>query len=411
MTETNEEPRTRTERLDALIRRSPPVLVVGLLLFVVTTAGAIYTLGHGLWSWYDHAYRWRNHEYIRLHSLHAGYTERKFEESLGAPAFHNVKGDWTENTFRGRDYWLQTVTRRGSARVVYFSVLSCSKSFNPTFQLPDATKITLNGMALSQVGDSSDFADYFAPGATANAHFYDILQGSNPTNYKSYAWGFDDACLNMKPWTAFLTKPFLKAVGFAGVYQGDPLAGGPAIQGFRKRIPVNMYAETSPFDDFATGAFQVGPDRILIRTITSPISEPPQGNPERRPRTDIDTFGFRLPPREHRVANCFESPLNSPDFPEVDAGHSAVLYGVAPPSVGRYTNGHFLAISGTFGTPGRNQSAVLFFAKSNREAIRVARSLRSHEQGVVRLDGDIILLWHSRPTERAQSTVEGCLFG
>ena len=377
---------------------------MGLLLFVVTTAGAVYTLGHGWWSWYDHAYRWRKHEYARLHSLHAGYTERKFEASLGAPAFHNVKRNWTENTFRGRDYWLQTVTRRGSTRVVYFSVLSCSKSFNPTFQLPDTTKITLNKMTLRQVGDAADFADYFAPGATANAHFYDLLQGANPTNYKSYAWGFDDACLNMKSWTAFLTKPFLKAVGFAGQYQGDPLGGGPAIQGFRKRIPVNMYAETSPLDDFANGAFQVGPDRILIRTITSPISEPSQADHHRRPQTDIDNFGFRLPPREHRAANCLVSPLSS-DFTEVEAGHSAVLSGLAPPSVGRYANGHFLAVSGAFG------EAVLFFAKSEREATGVARSLRSHEKGVVLLDGDVILLWHSRPTERAQATLESCLFG
>lgn len=106
------------ERFDKWVRRSPPVLVLALVLFLVTTAGAVFDRGDDIWSWYQHRFEWRAHEYAKLHALRAGYTIATFEQVLGAPIFTRTSYDrrWAENTFRGRDYWVQAVSQRGAAR-------------------------------------------------------------------------------------------------------------------------------------------------------------------------------------------------------------------------------------------------------------------------------------------------------
>ena len=401
---------SRGERLDHFIRQSTPVLLIGLFLFVVTTAGALLALGEAGWSWYDHKYRWRVAEYRRLNALHAGFTERKFEELLGTPAFYEISDDrrWSERTYRGRGYWLQTVARRGSNAVAFFAITSCSQSFNPTFRLPDGTRITLNKSTLASIDLPFATADYFAPGATANAHFYDILSGGNPENYKSFAWGFNDPCLNMRRWDQFAD---VRTFGeFGGSYQGPSEGGGAGIQAFRQKLPVNTYAETAPTVGFAEGArhFQVGPDRILIRTVTQVISTSYRGEPAPAP-SDEDRFGARLTARQRVVAYCVSSPLRTAAF--VIAGGS--LYGVPRPDVRRwrsYVGNRFLDV-GLFSKESRRQQRViLLFTKDEASAVRVAKAVKERERGVVRRSSDIVLVWTTRPTQGEEEAVSGCLY-
>ena len=323
---------------DRWIRASPPVLILALLAFLATTMIAVAGPVRSAVHWWQFEHHWREREYEQLTALRAGYTITKFEEALGAPVFRRLSDDerWEETTFRGRDYWVQAVARSGTGTTSYFAVTSCSLNFNPTFVLPDGSTITLNELRLSQVRLSDVFgrpyADYFAPAATANARFLDFAYGGNPANYKSFAWGYNDACLNLPGWTKGLNDDVFQAFGLDGTFQGLVPNGNAALENFRGTLFVNTYAESSPGDDFATGprGFQVGVDRILIRTVT----------PEYQPRTDTLESSSRHDPfwdasimgsrRMNAVARCFESPLQV-SFSSIISGRD---YGYAPDEEG-----------------------------------------------------------------------------
>lgn len=286
----------RAERFDTWVRRNPLVLVLVLVAFLVTTtitvAGPVADGVH----WYRVGRHWRAVEYGKLNALHAGFTVQRFEQVLGAPLFRRPSnnGRWVESSFQGRGYWVQTVSDHRTDEVALYAVTSCDTRFNPTFEIPDGTRVTLNGQTLADVrtSDGAQYtqADYFAPAATADAHFIDYAYGGNPSNYKSFGWGFNDACVNLPDWSEFLPRsdwPF----GFDGEYRGPAGSGGPELQAFRRRIPVNTYAETSPgarYDFFDQRErlfvpFQTGVDRILIRTVIQPSYGPP--STYRQPRT------------------------------------------------------------------------------------------------------------------------------
>jgi hypothetical protein len=290
-------PKSRTKRFDAWLRNTPIVLILGLTAFLLTTVIAIGGSVTVAIHWYHKNHEWRQREYEKLADLRAGFTIEHFEAVLGEPVFRRSavlvqpvfrgpprRENVEESTFEGRDYWVQSVSDAGTRSVQLYAVTSCSRTFNPTFVLPDSTRITLNRTTLARIHLSAGLAalaNYFAPGATANAHFIDYASGGNPWNYKSFAWGYNDACVNVPTWADYIPNtdwPF----GGDERYFGRSAGGGPEIQAFRRRLPVNTYAETSPasgFDFFRNegnenGNFQVGVDRILIRTVIAP-SYPP----------------------------------------------------------------------------------------------------------------------------------------
>lgn len=274
---------TRARRFDRWVRRSPPVLIVGLLLFLLASAADLGERVTAAWGWYDDRFEWRDDEYSKLQQLHSDLTLERFEEVLGAPWFRVASEDrrWMEHTFKGRDYWVQAVTRRGSGTVSLYAVTSCSESFRPTFHLADGTRITLNGSTLASVQPKLAFdlrTDYFFPAATANMRFLEEAYGGNPGNYKGFVWGYNDACGD---------PPHLTQDEVDAVFDGEtPQPGGlyglrrsvtelaVPLRSLRKRVVVNTFAEWGPTEYFRMGVpFQVGIDRILIRTVREPFYE------------------------------------------------------------------------------------------------------------------------------------------
>jgi hypothetical protein len=412
---------SRTERFDAFIRKSPPVLLTVLFLFLAVTIGGTIAFFKGAYSWYDHRYNWREREYAKLYALRAGFTPEKFEEALGAPVFRRLSRDeqWVEATFRGRSYWVQIVWRRGSTSTSYYAVTSCSRSFNPTFRLPDDTAVKLNDSTLASISLNSGpvaSADYFFPGATADAHFYDFLVGGNPENYKSFAWGFDDACLNLPPWTNYALRSTLDFVGFRGRYQGPTEPAPRPIAQFRESIPVNTYAETAPAFRFSATAqaFQVGADRILVRTVTFPNYGPPRH--VQASESGYDPFagtGLRSEPRRIQdVAGCLNSPLVM-DFVLITPGTVSNDPSVEPGLLRRmrgYAGRRFLVVSGNF--PNRRiveQRVVLLFAHTNLGALQMASVVKRREPGVARIAGTVVMLWQRPPNHQEWSIVDGCM--
>jgi hypothetical protein len=271
--------RDRTRRFDRWVRGSPPVLILGLVLLVVTAAGTIWTAGYGVWNWYERTYDWQARDYRKLSELRAGYTVGKFSDVLGAPTFTRLSYNkkWVEYTYQGRDSWVQAVTPRGSGTVAVFAVTSCSAHFNPTFTVPYGKTVQLNRETLAEVTASRQAnisleVRYQTPGATANAFYWEIISGGNPSNYKAFAWGYDDAC-NDRAWEKW--DGFDVSLKYPSSSNGVFAPGGPfftsrAVVRLRRRVVVNSYAETAPLDEsFPSGEndFQIGVDRILTRTV------------------------------------------------------------------------------------------------------------------------------------------------
>jgi hypothetical protein len=116
--------------------------------------------------------------------------------------------------------------------------------------------------------------DYFPSGATPNSRFFESLGGGNPTDYKEFAWGIDDACPD---WYTRYDRMYRRTElgGPVRGYRGTVRRVPRRLIGLRKTQSVNTFAETAPFSDPRPfwgfeSVFQVGVDRLLIRTVVPP---------------------------------------------------------------------------------------------------------------------------------------------
>jgi hypothetical protein len=162
--------------------------------------------------------------------------------------------------------------------VLAYSVTSCNRDFQPTFNpsTSPAGPITLNKTTFLDVKMHDDASiNIFISGATANSYVYQAIYQGNPSNYKTYAWGLNDACqwypaagngnlpLRWEQWSASA-----EGRGFAAHKKI-----GPNLNELLSSSAVNTYMETAPFatDIFEKGLGelypqQIGVDRIMVRS-------------------------------------------------------------------------------------------------------------------------------------------------
>jgi len=241
-------------------------------------SAAIVVIGAGVYVFdqYDRRIDWRDNEYDRLRRLHAGYTLDRFKAELGTPVFARASADerFREDTFRRRDHWVQAVSDQDGT-VVLYSVTSCDEGFRPTFNVPDldvdSASLTLRRSNLDDVvsreSDALVVNDY-RQGVTANTTYIDESYGGNPSNYKTFAWGVNDACAEGQ-------RSLEEAHGRSGYprlddfpYRRSVRRANDSVRRFRASAVVNTYAETAPLVPIrrVRRAFQVGVDRLLTRT-------------------------------------------------------------------------------------------------------------------------------------------------
>lgn len=244
------------------------------LIFIAAVFASITALASAaLWiqSQANDQFRWRNGEYTKLTGLRAGFDVAMFDQSLGAPAFKTQKKGHSERIYRGREYWVQTVAK-ASGEVLMYSVTSCSDQFRPKFPIGSEYALALRetpvGEVVTRDGQFSDI-DYFIPGATASLSIVEFFYGGNPGEYKSWAWGINDACGDF--YDSYDTLFELPDVWeqFGGDYEGQLSEAPKVISEIRSEFPANLYAEVGPmveFEQITDLGFQIGADRIRTRT-------------------------------------------------------------------------------------------------------------------------------------------------
>jgi hypothetical protein len=107
---------SRVARFNAWVRRSPPVILVGLALFLFVLVSQVIRDGGAALSWYRRTYDWRSVEYARLAHLHSDLTLAAFERQRGPPLYesHSLDQHWTQYLFQRRSYWVQAITANGA---------------------------------------------------------------------------------------------------------------------------------------------------------------------------------------------------------------------------------------------------------------------------------------------------------
>lgn len=218
---------------------------------------------------------WRGGEYDKLVNLRAGFDLSYFESQLGTPTVSRGYRGYEESAFKGRGYWVQTISRSGA--VVLYAITACDQSFHPTFSpIGTGLMVELNRSRLADVAPAnSGFSyDYFV-GATAPPLFYEGLYAGFSGYYKTFLWGWNSVC--DKAGDSHLAPPTNAAP------RGSTAMLDTRHDRFREETQINTYAETAPatFPEQPEGrerlsalppvnlhqthGFSVGPSRLSLQ--------------------------------------------------------------------------------------------------------------------------------------------------
>jgi hypothetical protein len=276
------------QRFDAWARRNPALVLLGLLALIVGSVVSIGKSAADAWPVVSDPFLWTSREEAKLHTLSAGMSVGKFEETLGSAVLveSSQSGDLTEKTYRGRGYWAQVIHDRAGT-VKLYAVTACRDDFHPIFEgslggtfdpqlkrtIELKVRAVLGQTRLSEVGGTvkPTRSDYYLSGATAPSYLFDIYSAGNPSNYKTYVVGWNGACgPNVEGLTDGLTLEDVATLR----------PDNPTIAELRTRWPVNTFAETDANSDpddlsnrfvgqssFGGTGLRVGPDRIRVRVL------------------------------------------------------------------------------------------------------------------------------------------------
>jgi hypothetical protein len=154
--------------------------------------------------------------------------------------------------------------------VQLFTVTVCDRTLHPSFPGSPGTSIRLGISTFLYLHLPDAKARYNYSGATANSNFIDALGFGNPGNYKTYFWGLDDACPD---WPTeedrLVTEGAMRWTKYSDRYVGR--ASRTVVRTFRRYAVLNTYGEAGVFVDVRPieKRFQIGVDRILVRTVRS----------------------------------------------------------------------------------------------------------------------------------------------
>lgn len=248
--------------------------------------GAVATIGsavHWALDRYDRQFRWADRTEKVLEALRPNVTAKEFDERLGRPrvvAPSKIRKT-TQRLYQGRGYWVQAVVGPDET-VLWFAVTVCSPKLRPSWQVWNGRDayIEIKLQETNVVEPASfDLApsgyQWNIPWATANEFIYALYYGGNPTNYQTYAWGYNDACLGEAVHGDLQSAELdtLQAHYSSGdddtfqpeIVEHLPDALDAIFQGVRSNT-FAMFGIFQPTQDLQD-EFQIGATRTLTRTL------------------------------------------------------------------------------------------------------------------------------------------------
>ena len=247
--------------------------------FAAVVGAAVVVSGAGLYvsRAVEHEWFWRTGEYDKLTRLRAGFDLRYFEDQLGTPVVSRVTRQapgYRESAFRGRGYWVETVSHAGVVEL--YAVTSCDRSFKPTFTIQGSdTPVTLNSSTLADVDVDDRYLGFsYLLGASAPTVAYEYLPGYLGGYYKTFIWGFNGLC------------GFPSGLHFPAQRPNEGIVSNlrPSAEKFREQAVVNTFAETAPgvplerrghrhpypvlgeLELRQFHGFYIGPDRVITQS-------------------------------------------------------------------------------------------------------------------------------------------------
>lgn len=175
-------------------------------------------------------------EYETLKALYAGASVSFFDAKLGPPSIVKpvpLERGMMERLYVKKDYVVETVATP-EGKTTLFSVLSCSRSFKPTFPTQAGTPITLQDKPLAALmpGRTPAMLFYRVPGTGGPAFFFEMITDAmGASGYRGSGYGVNGRCENL---------PSHDVDDFAGSVADAP----QGITEYRATTPANFYVET-----------------------------------------------------------------------------------------------------------------------------------------------------------------------
>ncbi|MCG7321356.1 ETEC_3214 domain-containing protein [Arsenicicoccus bolidensis] len=201
--------------------------------------------------------QWRDVEYQKLRSIHAGYDQEFATNQFGPATITQVRDNekFVERIYVRRDHFVQIVTDRDSGRIALYSVVSCESNFRPAFDADEGVVVVLQDLPLSRAASFNPETVFPAEtvieepslNSGRSLHYLAGNTSSTPEHYVE-SWPLSMASKNR--------AYFVGASALClGVYQGGSsfvghLEDAPAdVKKFRDTIVASLYAESTEGGD------------------------------------------------------------------------------------------------------------------------------------------------------------------
>ncbi len=178
----------------------------------------------------------RNRQYEILRSIHIGTNQ---EEALGKLSpYTNLHASGSVLGMKkvlvvAREYAAEILSD-SMGQIAYYSVLSCSRDFQPSFDAPDGEVVSLQSLPLSLAVSSGDTRFlHYEPGLTGSStdQLFELPLEEGFHGKTTYTVGFNGAC-----------GP-TNETGPSQPYHGDPKDAPASIWKFRQTYAANFYTE------------------------------------------------------------------------------------------------------------------------------------------------------------------------
>jgi hypothetical protein len=194
---------------------------------------------------------WRDVDYAKLRSIHAGYDVAFVKDTLGTATQTQALGEtgFTKRIYVLRDAYAQVVSDQAD-RVVLYSVSSCDPEFQPAFDTggPEEVQLQTQRLADTPLVEASGSVDDAMETGSRVLDYMPANTGSTPEHYlewsgpSSTASGLRSYFVGVNP---LCVEEAVRTGSDNEYYRGPLDEAPPGLLGVRERYAANTFAETT----------------------------------------------------------------------------------------------------------------------------------------------------------------------